>query len=165
MSGQTRFKVVIAQKDALFLFDKKVLKKTMRQAGQEVAAVAKRLIRSSTGQPGGPPKSVTGQLIRSIKVRPSRSGLSVRVLDDATDPKGRPYAVFLEAGTQQRTKPAGRVKRVHRKRTGPLTPKPGFTTVMPRPFLSLALDQRSQSLAKRIGDAVQAGVAFKRIKP
>ena len=165
MTGIVRAKVFITGKGDLLVFDKKLLKKTMRQAGQEVAAVAKSLIRSSTGKPGGPPKSVTGNLIRSIRVSPFRSGLGVTVSDPAENKRGQPYAVFLEAGVQFQTNPANRAKRVHRKRLTAIVAKAGMTTVLPRPFLSLALDLRRASIARRVQGAVSDGVAFKKVKP
>lgn len=168
-------KVVCTTPNALWDFDKKQLKKIMRQAGAEVSAAAKALIRKSGGGrrygshiasvAGSAPASETGNLIRSIKVRPFRSGLGVSVAATAESRQGLPYAVFLEAGVQYQTSPANRPKRAHRKRTYTIQKAAGMTTIEPRPFLSVALAARGGSLGSRIAAAVQDGVAFKKMKP
>ena len=169
------FKVVCATPNALWDFDKRQLKKIMRQAGAEVSAAAKALIRSSGGGrhygghiasvAGNAPASDTGNLIRSIKVRPFRSGLGVSVAATAQSRQGQPYAVFLEAGAQYQTNSAGRPKRAHSKRQYTVKPTAGMTTIEPRPFLSVALAARGASLGSRVAAAVQSGVAFKKMKP
>ena len=104
------------------VYDKKVLKQTLRVAGNEVAAGTRRLIRSSAGggkvyygtgggrsaakrggyhkvrytasAPGQAPVSLTGTLLRSVKVRPFKSGEGVAIRE------GVFYAVMLQAGAQ-----------------------------------------------------------------
>lgn len=165
MSSRGGFKVSIDTPNALWSFDKKHLKKIMRAAGQEVSATAKGLIRASAGGPGAAPKSETGALIRSLVVRPSRSGLSVKVIAAAMAKRGGgPYGLFLEAGVQYQTKSANRPKRVHRKRSQVLTAQPGQTLIAPRPFLSTALARKAPSLQARIASAVQDDVRFERQK-
>ncbi len=157
MTGRSR--IVVDPANAVFVYDKKQLKKVMRQAGAEVAASAKRMIRASGGgrvyrgsggakyrpyrrgrytasAPGQAPANVTGTLLASIKVRPFKSGEGVAVRAGAF------YAVFLEGGAK-----GGR----------------GASRVLqPRPFLSQALDAKQASLGDRIRAAVADGVTFKR---
>ena len=159
MPGKSRIEIVPA--NALFVYDKTQLKKVMRQAGQEVAAVAKAMIRSSTGGPGQPPMNRTGDLIRSIKARAIRSGEGVVVTAGAQSPQGFPYAVALEGGSEGGG-PGN--KRTGAHHVGQYQ-KHGSRVVAPRPFLSVALERRQDSLATRIKAAVVDGVAFKRVKP
>jgi hypothetical protein len=150
-------------------YGKKRLKALMRRAGAEVAAVARALIRRSAGggreyrgsgggryrggykpghytasAPGQSPVSVTGTLARSIKVRPFRSGEGVAVRDAAF------YALFLEKGARgggRKGSKAGRER-----------------VLLPRPFLTAALEQREASIAQRIKDSIVNDIEFKRVK-
>jgi hypothetical protein len=87
--------------------------------------------------------------------------MSVRVSDSAASPKGFMYAVALEGGSQGGGPGLARVGS-HQK--GKYQQR-GRRVVLPRPFISLALDQRRDSIADRVQDSVIHGVAFKRIKP
>ena len=159
---------------ALFVFEKKALKKLMRQAGAEVAGVARSLIRRRAGggrvyvrdgrryaasQPGGAPVKLSGGLLRGIKVRPFKSGEGVAIRDSEF------YALFLEKGASgggggkaSRNKlGAGRGK----SRTAPTTSR----VLLPRPFLSKAMEMSQASLGQRIRDAVMHDIQFRRMKP
>jgi hypothetical protein len=149
--------IMIRPIGAVLTFDKRELRKTMRGVGNEVAAVAKRLIRSSAGGPGQPPKNRTGDLIRGIKVSTSRDGMSVKISDVAASATGFLYATAVEAGHRV----GGRVGAHHKGKYQYV----GIGVTAPHPFLSIARDQRIGSLADRVRNAVVAGVAFKRIKP
>ena len=148
-------------------YDKKRLKKVLRQAGGEVAAVAKALIRRSAGggktyyldgrkyqasTPSSAPVSVTGELLRGFKVKPSKSGESVMVRDATF------YALFLEGGA----KGGGRrgSKGLRNKRGAAQTVR----DMQPRPFLSLALASREASLGERLRDSLVQDIAFRKLK-
>ena len=152
-------------------WDKKGLKTALRAAGNEVAGVARKLVRQSTGggrtyyiggsgggkgryrasAPGQPPTSVTGLLAKSIKVRVFRSGEGVAVRDTAY------YSLFLEGGAQ-----GGQGKRVGKHRRG--NRGVGARVLKPRPFLSRALNDRRASLEQRLGEAIAKGLKFRRVK-
>jgi hypothetical protein len=142
---------------ALIEFDRKRLRKVLRQAGQEVAAAARKLIRSAVGggprgasAPGQPPVSRSGVLASSISVKPSKSGLSVRILDAAY------YSLFLETGAK-----GGAGRKGNRNRRG----KPSSSRVLaPRPYLSKALEDREASLSERIKESISNDIAFKKMK-
>lgn len=158
----------IALQSAELQFDKKQLKKTMRQAGNEVAAAARALIRRSQGggrtyyrdgtryeasAPGQAPGSVSGALLRGIKVRPFKSGEGVAIRDSVF------YSLFLERGAKGGGRKGGRGARNRRGKAQTTR------VLMPRPFLSAALGQRSTSLQERLREAVQQGIAFRKVKP
>jgi hypothetical protein len=149
--------ILIQPIGAVLTFDKRVLRKTMRQVGSEVAAVARRLIRSSSGGPGQPPVNRTGNLIRGIKVSAFRNGQGVKISDAAQSANGFPYATALEAGHV-----IGRRTGAHHKSKYQYAVNSGLAE--PHPFLSVAFDQRRDSIATRVRDSVINGVAFKRIK-
>jgi len=135
---------------------KKELKKVMRQAGQEIAADARALIRSGNkklvSQSGQPPISKTGKLANSIKLTSKGNGLKVVISDTA------PYALFLEAGATgggNRTKRAGRSKR------GAATTQ---RVLEPRPFISVAAESNRSSLERRIAEALNKGVDLKKVR-
>ncbi len=154
-------------------FEKKKLRSVLRQAGGEVAALARSMIRGSSGggrvysvrqrgailghtasAPGQPPSSRTGALSGSIRVRAGRGGDAVSVIASQF------YAKFLETGAHGGG-PGRRSRRVQR--GGIRTAYARSTRVMePRPFLSAALDARHASIEARIRAAIVDGVAFKR---
>lgn len=173
MTGLVNLQITISNGAELF-YGKKHLKALMRKVGGEIAALARALVRRSSGtgrtyrgsggsryrpykpghyqasSPGQPPVSVTGQLAQSIKVRPFRSGEGVAIRDTMF------YALFLEKGAQG----GGR--------KGGLRGKAGARTgrvLLPRPFLTAALDQREASISTRVKAAVMQDIEFRRIKP
>jgi hypothetical protein len=145
-------------------YEKVKLRAVMRAAGAEVATRARSLIRGGvkgrTSVPGGPPVSRTGTLAASIKVRPSQSGESVTIRDSAY------YALFLESGARGGGGDA-RPQNLHRTRTGRTRMKKSAINkdriLLPRPFLSTALDQaESAGLAARIGASIGQDIKFVR---
>lgn len=159
-------KITIDISGGTLVSDRKSLRKALRQAGQEVANFARAAIRGGGGkgkdhkvsEPGQPPANLSGTLARSIKVRLLR-GDGVRIVDTA------PYALSLEvgavgSGSDSRT-------RVHRKRTWEERVAASDTKrrLLPRPFLSTALDQQENSISDRIRQAVLDGIEFKKVKP
>lgn len=168
------FRVTVKVQSATLVYDRKPLKAALRQAGNEVAGEARRMIRAKvgggrlyrgpgglryrTGGKGGPyrasaagqaPVSVTGTLARSIKVRPFRNGEGVAIRDTAF------YALFLEAGA----KGGGRIKgKVGKAKSA--TPR----VLDKRPFLTTALARKQDSIPARLRTAVETGVAFKQVK-
>lgn len=164
------------------VYDKKILKQTLRVAGQEVAAATKRLIRSNAGggriyygsggssaayrggyksgrytasSPGQAPVSVTGTLLKSIKVRPFKSGEGVAILE------GVFYALFLSAGARGGigSGKAGVKGRRNKKRL-----IFGTRVLLPRPSLETALKQRQAGLESRIVTAATAGIRMQSIR-
>ncbi|MFT9385528.1 hypothetical protein [Acetobacter sp.] len=176
----------------LLVFDKKALTRTFRQAGNEVAATARTLLRQSSGGgrlyygpggsaasyrggyksgryqaslPGQVPAKITGTLARSVRVRPFRSGEGVAIRDTAF------YALFLEAGAHGggRSSSGGSKAASGSKMQG-RTYHRGSAAIgksrilTARPFLEVALAQREASLGPRIRQAVQQGLKLERQK-
>ena len=180
--NRSRFQVVCDTPNALWAFDKKLLRRIMRQAGAEVSNAAKALMRASAGgrqyhggrkgkynasAAGQAPAVRTRNLLRSIKVQPYRNGLGVAVR--ATEF----YGLFLEAGAQGgeswggANPAAGKTRRGKRNtydKAGVRTGLVGKRVVAPRPFLSAAMAQRQSSLGSRIAAAVQDGITFQKKK-
>lgn len=140
-------------------YNKRKLKAVMRAAGGEVAAVTRAMIRSAGGgrtyrgsggskyrpyrkgayqasPPGSAPANVTGTLLRSIVVKPFRSGEGVAIRQTIF------YSRFLAKGAKG----------------------PGKRIMAPRPSLSLALDQRGPSISTRIAESVTEDIKFVRQK-
>ncbi|NPD67296.1 hypothetical protein HN018_06875 [Lichenicola cladoniae] len=170
----------IKVESATLLYNKKALRQVMRVAGSEVAATARKLIRSSAGggrtyrgpggsaakyrggyrkgafqasAPGNAPSNITGTLAKSIRVRPFKSGEGVAIRDSVF------YALFLEAGA----KGGGRVSR------GGIRVKGGggvgkARVMQARPFLSAALDARKSSLGPRIAASLSQDIKLVRMK-
>lgn len=159
----------------LLVNSKKNLRAIMRKAGTEVAAAAKKEIRGATAggrtyrgsggnpyrggyrsgpytasSPGRPPANITGTLLRSIAVRPFKSGEGVAVRARVF------YALFLQVGAK-----GGGKGKASRNRRGKAT---SARVLVARPFLSTALDSRSASLGTRIRDAIVSDIAFVRAK-
>lgn len=158
-------------------YDKKKLRQALRYAGQEVASLARSLIRSSTGSgprgaslPGEPPANKTGELAKSIKVKMMRGGEGVSIRDAA------PYALSLEDGAHggggntlaSNLRMAGTAAYGRYGKTlaaNRQIVKSGTRTLLPRPFLSEALEQREASIAQRLQAAAVDGITFVKIKP
>jgi hypothetical protein len=159
-------------------YDRAALRKVLRSAGAEVAALARSMVRKASGggrtysKPGGgrysasvagsPPVSRTGAVASSIRVQTRLKGLSVRILDTAF------YSRFLETGAQGGGGAKG--SRNVRKRQGGRRGKYvlmqviGRRQMAPRPFLTVAMEQKGDSISVRVRDAVIQGIAFKRQK-
>ncbi|MFC0407921.1 hypothetical protein [Roseomonas elaeocarpi] len=172
-------RLVIIAPSYQFTYGKKNLRKVMRAAGAEVAQTARTLIRSSPASgrtyrgiggsaqyrggykagayqasaPGEAPANVTGTLLRSIKVRPFKSGQGVAIRDAAF------YALFLQAGATGGGRKAQDGKRV-RGKAGTDTGR----SLEPRPFLTAALEQRRASLGERIENSLHNDIALVRVK-
>ena len=150
----------------LVVNQKKKLRATMRKAGAEVASVAKSMIRNSArsgrtyrgssgsytaSSPGQPPANLSGTLVRSIAVRPFKSGEGVAVRARVF------YALFLEKGAKGG---GGRSKRSRNRRGAPVTAR----VLLARPFLETALESRASSISSRIRAAIVDDVQFVRIR-
>lgn len=178
--GTVRLKVQV-EGNYVLTYDKKRLKAIMRRAGAEVAALARSLIRRSEGggktyrgpggsaakyrggykpgrytasQPGQAPTSVTGSLLGAIKARPFKSGEGVAIRDNMF------YALFLEKGAKGGSRKKSGGKRV-RGEAGTSTPR----VLAPRPFLTVALEKREQSIAQRIKASIIDDIEFRRVRP
>lgn len=161
-------------------FSKKNLRRNLQIAGQEVAATARRLIRSSVGggrlyyggggsikyrggsspgkhrasSPGQAPVNVTGTLARSIRARLLKGkNRDVEAIRDAAF-----YAKFLEAGAKG-GKPGGRNRR-SRSRLYVSSSR----VLAPRPFLSEALAERAPGIERRLADAAVRDIVMERVK-
>jgi len=153
----------------LIVNDQRALKKVMRAAGNEVAAVARALIRRQAGSgrlygkhrasaAGEAPARITGALLRGIRVRPFKSGMGVSIRDTEF------YAKFLEVGAKGGGGRKGSANLGARRKGAKRTAQTA-RVLAPHPFLSTALASREKSLAQRIKGAVDQDVQFQRIKP
>ena len=146
-------------------------RKVLRAAGGEIAARARSLIRSGSkgrnrrvSTPGQPPVSRTGLLASSIKVRASRGGMSVSVIDTAAY-RAAYYALFLEKGAKGG---GGSVRgNTHLTKSGKRRMNKaavGRSRVLARhPFLSRALAEvAGAGLGDRIATAIVEGIKFQR---
>lgn len=159
-------RLVFVVPSVAFTYDKKLLRKVLRQAGNEIKATARSLIgRSASGRkygahiasaPGQPPGSVTGALASSLKV--SVKGDRVRVTDTALAAK------FLETGAVGGGgKGSASIGRSHKR--GGSKGKPQTKRIMqPRPFLSVAADEEAPRLEQQIEQALKAGIDLKVLK-
>jgi hypothetical protein len=159
-------------------YDRAELRKVLRSAGAEVAALARAMIRKASGggrryskpgggrysasQPGNPPVSRTRTLVSSIRVQTRLKGLSVRVIDAAF------YSRFLETGAVGGGGAKGQ-RNIRRRRGGRrgkyvLLQVIGRRHMEPRPFLTAAMAAKGDSISVRVRDAVIQGIAFKRQK-
>lgn len=144
----------------LIVNEKRNLRKFWRQVGAEVAGAARAKLRGVGGgriyaghqasAPGQAPARLTGTLARSIVVRPFKSGEGVAIR--STDYT----SLFLEHGAV-----GGGGKKGSRNKRGRASTQ---RVLLPRPFLSAALDDRSGSLTQRVRDAFLNDLAFKRVK-
>jgi hypothetical protein len=153
-------------------FDKKLLRRILRQAGNEIRDTARSLIgRDQSGRKygshtasgaGNPPGIVSGLLARSLKV--SARGDRVTISDPA-EKKDAFYAVMLEAGAiggggRKGSKNVGRSHKRGGSKGKPVTKR----ILQPRPFLSIAAQEEMPGLEKRINQALQKSVDLKILK-
>ena len=155
---------------AALVVDRAELRQVLRAAGQEVAAVARSLIRKSAGTrgkhpsaPGEPPASRTGALASGISVRSIRGGEGVRIVDRQF------YSRFLETGAKGgggNTAASGNFRFAKSGRRRMRKGAVNRTRVMePRPFLSRAADEREASIRDRVIEAIAKGIKFQKLKP
>jgi len=164
-------KLQIKVSSGVLVNEKKRLKSTLRSAGTEVAAAARAKLKRSAGNgrkyyvggssggqgayrasaPGTPPATITGQLARSIKPHMFKNGQGVAIRASQF------YAKFLEAGA----KGGGGRKGSRNSKSGKT-----FTqrVLLPRPFLTAVLDERANSIGRRMDDAIKADVKFQKEK-
>lgn len=143
----------------LVVNSKRNLRAVMRKAGAEVAAAARAKIGGGKGPslPGQAPNAKNKghdpkySLKRSIKVSVFKNGEGVAVRARAF------YAVMLEGGAKGG---GGRVKGRRNKRGKVSTQR----MLLPRPFLTTALSERTGSLGQRIRDAIVNDIEFRRSK-
>lgn len=165
-----RMKVQVTS--ASLAVNKKHLKKVMRQAGNEVAAVARGKIRRTAGggriysghkasAPGEPPTLLSGELARSIVVKVFKSGEGVAIRSRMF------YSLFLEKGA----KGGGNVRGAELKaaKSGKLrqtraTKRRSTRVLEPRPFLDAALQEKAADIGPRIRDAIINGIEFRKAR-
>jgi hypothetical protein len=163
------FRLAITVQAGRLELDKKLLRATLRSAGNEVAATARGLIRAGgpkmpkqrrpASKPGQPPMNQTGKLAAGLVVRVYRNGEGVQIIDTARSAKGSgaPYALFLEKGARNfgpRVHNFGR--RVNARKVADISKR----ELLPRPFMSAALDKVSASLVPRLAASVNQGMKF-----
>lgn len=164
-------KIEITVPSYAFTYDKALLRRTLRAAGVEIASTARAMIRRNQGSgaiyslgnggkyrasaPGQAPVSRTGALANSIKVKPSKSGEAVTIRDTMF------YALFLETGAQGGSGSGRKGVKGKRNKRGGVS---SVRVLAPRPFLSLAAEQRETSIADRVRTAVTGGIKFQRQK-
>lgn len=165
MPDAFRIKVDLSGGGAV-VFDKAKLQAALRQSGQEVAQLARSLVRSSTGggryystrqagaiigyqssAPGQPPASRTGALAASITVRRMRRVDGISVVSSVY------YSRFLETGARG----GGPGRRNRGNRTGVRN----IRLLQPRPFISAALEAKRVGIEARIASAAIEGVDWK----
>jgi hypothetical protein len=167
------------------MFTRKILRKNLRIAGNEVARVARSKIRSATGggrlyygpggsikyrpgtasmpyrasAPGQAPVSVTGTLAKHIKLRMSKKrSRDAVVLRAGDDDNNAFYAKMLEVGAK-----GGRPGQRNKRRRSQLYVSSG-RVLAPRPFLSTALAERAPSIRTRLADAAIRDVVIERVR-
>lgn len=154
-----------------FVVDKMLLRKALRSAGAEVAAVFRAMIRRSQGSgalyskpgggtyrassPGEAPVSRTGALANSIKVSPTRNRDGIIIRDTAF------YSLFLAAGAKGGSGSGKAGVKGKRNKRGAVS---SSRVLLPRLSLDDALQQRETSIAERVQAAVVDGIKFTRIK-
>lgn len=158
-------------------FDKRELHAVLRQAGAEVAGLARNMIRKGAAGgrqyatrragaivgyqasvPGQPPASRTGALASSISVRSTRGGDGVAIR------ASEPYAKPLEAGAHGGGPGRGNTRQ-RRGGQWTVTAVAGQRQLEPRPFLSAALDSKRSSIEARLRSTIIGGLAWQKIKP
>lgn len=118
-----------------FEFNKKAFRRELGLIGREVTKKVKALIKSDhASTPGGAPVSRTGDLVNSITFR--RKG------DKVTIKASEYYSLFLEAGA---------------KGTG----KSKSGNLLPRPYISLVLEDMKKEIQERLLKAINEGVTSK----
>jgi hypothetical protein len=173
-------RVEVTVEGGRLVLDKKLLKATLRAAGNEVAGVARALVRKTAGSgrvrrghrasaPGQPPASLSGKLAASIRVRMFKNGEGVSIR--ATEF----YAKMLETGARSgggntrkkanillagETNWRGRVLRSqNRMKTGAINQA---RVLAPRPFMTVALAAREGSIAARVKESIDSGMKFQK---
>jgi len=131
---------------ATLVLKKDEIRKALRAAGRLVADRAKSLIQGSSGGPGNPPKSRTGSL--ASKMRVTMRGDRVTITDNEY------YALALEAGVANDPRP-----RKSKKAGGQISQT--IRRMMPRPYLSTALNASTDEITRRLQDAIQKNITFK----
>jgi hypothetical protein len=162
---------------AALSLDKKLLKAIMRGAGQEIAGATRSLIRRGQGggrtyykpgggkrtasAPGQSPVSDTGELAKSVRVKAYSDGMGVKIIDNA------PFALFLEAGAKGGGGPKGNRNKTTAHKRGvkrKILALSSSRVLEPRPFLSVVLDERADSIEARLKSAIMSGVKFEKRK-
>ncbi|APW38973.1 hypothetical protein RD110_18640 [Rhodoferax koreense] len=84
-------------------FDKKPIKRTLRQEGAQIRKQARRLLsRRAVSVPGEMPGRQTGALMRSIKVKVASGGFWAKVAPYKTNEMKKFYPAFLFYGSTKR---------------------------------------------------------------
>jgi hypothetical protein len=112
-------------------FDKKQIRKVLRQQGAAVRKEARRLVsRRAISMPGQAPGRATGVLMRSIKVKVASGGFWAKVAPQKTSEMKEFYPAYLYYGTKR-----GLAKREN--------------------YMTTALDTRREAARAAIGDALR----------
>ena len=100
-------------------YDGKALKKPLRESGNEVRKLARKLIsRQAVSEAGQFPGQQTGTMAKSIKVKVSRYGYLVRIAPTKTDAMPVYYPAFVVYGHRGPNSETKQEARAHKKRYG-----------------------------------------------
>jgi hypothetical protein len=178
----TRVQVTVRR--GYLALNKKELRATFRQAGNEIARDTRAMLRGAGGgvvyrgpggsaqfrggykkgrfqasTPGAPPAHELGALAKSIRTKVFRNSDGVAIRATAF------YALMLESGAQGGGGRKG-ARNNYAKRGGKRfrVKINGQRVLAPRPFLTVALERRGPELARRLQNAIENGIEFKRTR-
>lgn len=135
-------------------YDGKELKKPLRKSGNAVRKIARKLIsRKAVSDAGQFPGKDTGEMARSIKVKVSRSGYSVRVMPTKTAKMPVYYPAFVVYGHRAPHSETAQEARAHKARSGKKVAAPRKNFV-PEAATQYA-DQFQKDMYEALGEAIK----------
>lgn len=100
-------------------YDAKALKKPLRQSGNAVRKIARKMIsRKAVSEAGKFPGKQTGTMQKSIKIKVSKSGYSVAVYPTKTQAMPAYYPAFVVYGHRGPNSETAQEARSHKQRSG-----------------------------------------------
>lgn len=134
-------------------YGRKALRAALKAAARMVQQRARTLIqgKGKVSQPGQAPASKTGLLRRSLRVRMGK-GATVQVIDTASSGPSIYYARFLESGATGGGRSSQRIAALA---TRAMRRQAAKRVLLPRPFLTTALESLQGAIQRDIAQAVQ----------
>lgn len=130
-------------------YDGKALKDPLRKSGYAVRKIARKLIsRKAVSDAGQFPGKDTGEMARSIKVKVSRSGYSVRIMPTKTNEMPAYYPAFVVYGHRAPNSETTQEARAHKARAGKKVAAPR------KNFVPEAANQYADTFQKEMFDAL-----------
>ena len=130
-------------------YDGKALKDPLRKSGYAVRKIARKLIsRKAVSDAGQFPGNDTGEMARSIKVKVSRSGYSVRIMPTKTNEMPAYYPAFVVYGHRAPNSETTQEARAHKARAGKKVAAPR------KNFVPEAANQYADTFQKEMFDAL-----------